>query len=239
MNKSRSRKLLEIFGIIVYFLGLLSFFLFLYQSEYTCFHDSYGLLKGSKEHIVIQNFWDVLDFIFITSVNGLYMFLGEKAAVVLGYQIAVRMIGCLLLFAGLSLLSKKLIAFILTSVYAIIPLLFFEQYIYDGMLILEFIIFVCIFLCGILVTIIKRKNKKNNQNHIKKSVPEDKNMLAVDKEEKIENDYKEESHTQFIKNPLPVPKRHVRKEMTYDIEVSADKMDYDILIPAKNYYDIE
>ncbi len=233
MNKSRSRKLLEIFGIIVYFLGLLSFFLYLYQSEYTCFHDSYGLLKGSKEHIVIQNFWDVLDFIFITSVNGLYMFLGEKTAVVLGYQIAVRIIGCLLLFAGLSMLSKKLIAFILTSVYAVIPLLFFEQYIYDGMLILEFIIFVCIFICGILVTIIKRKN------NINKSTPEDINMLAAESEDKIENAHKEQSHTQFIKNPLPVPKRHVRKEMTYDIEVPADKMNYDILIPDKNYYDIE
>lgn len=233
MNKSRSRKLLEIFGIIVYFLGLLSFFLFLYQSEYTCFHDSYGLLKGSKEHIVIQNFWDVLDFIFITSVNGLYMFLGEKAAVVLGYQIAVRMLGCLLLFAGLSLLSKKLIAFILTTVYAIIPLLFFKQYTYDGMLILEFIIFVCIFLCGILVTIIKRINNK------KKSVPEEKNMLAVEREEGRENTNKGQVHTQFIENPLPVPKRHVRKEMTYDIEVPADKMNYDILIPDKNYYDIE
>ena len=47
------------------------------------------------------------------------------------------------------------------------------------------------------------------------------------------------SDTQFIKNPLPVPKRHVKKEMDYDFPVSEDKMHYDIEIKPGDNFDIE
>lgn len=43
----------------------------------------------------------------------------------------------------------------------------------------------------------------------------------------------------FIENPLPGPKPHVKKEMTYDYEVPADKMHFDIEKPNNNYYDIK
>ena len=42
----------------------------------------------------------------------------------------------------------------------------------------------------------------------------------------------------FIKNPLPVPKPHVSKEMNYDL-ITDDDSDYDITdISGKDYYDI-
>lgn len=46
------------------------------------------------------------------------------------------------------------------------------------------------------------------------------------------------SHTQFIENPLPVPKRHVKKEMDYEYQVPEEKMHYDIEEPDKNYFDV-
>ena len=45
--------------------------------------------------------------------------------------------------------------------------------------------------------------------------------------------------TQFIKNPLPVPKRHVKKEMDYDFPVSEEKMHYDIEILPNDDFDVE
>lgn len=42
----------------------------------------------------------------------------------------------------------------------------------------------------------------------------------------------------FIENPLPGPKPHVKKEMTYDYEVPENKMFFDIETPEKNYFDI-
>lgn len=43
----------------------------------------------------------------------------------------------------------------------------------------------------------------------------------------------------YIQNPLPGPKPHVKREMTYDYEVPADKMHYDIENPSRNYYDYD
>lgn len=45
--------------------------------------------------------------------------------------------------------------------------------------------------------------------------------------------------TQFIKNPLPVPKRHVKKEMDFDIAVPEQFMFYDVEIKPDDDFDIE
>ncbi len=42
---------------------------------------------------------------------------------------------------------------------------------------------------------------------------------------------------EYIKNPLPGPKPHVKKEMDYDYEVPPEKMKYDIENPHNNFYD--
>lgn len=47
------------------------------------------------------------------------------------------------------------------------------------------------------------------------------------------------TEVKFIKNPLPGPKKHVRKEMGYDIDVPESKMHYDIEIMPGDDFDIE
>lgn len=42
----------------------------------------------------------------------------------------------------------------------------------------------------------------------------------------------------YIPNPLPVPKRHSPREMSYDYEVKTDQMHYDIEIHAADDFDI-
>jgi len=44
---------------------------------------------------------------------------------------------------------------------------------------------------------------------------------------------------QFIENPLPLPKKHVRKEMDYQYEVSQDKMNYDVIVGDNDDFDIQ
>lgn len=46
------------------------------------------------------------------------------------------------------------------------------------------------------------------------------------------------TQTNFIPNPLPVPKRHSRREMSYDYTISADKMHYDVEVPPNDDFDI-
>ena len=44
---------------------------------------------------------------------------------------------------------------------------------------------------------------------------------------------------QFIENPLPLPKKHVRKEMDYQYEVAQDKMNYDVIVGDNDDFDIQ
>lgn len=44
--------------------------------------------------------------------------------------------------------------------------------------------------------------------------------------------------TNFIPNPLPVPKRHPRREMSYDYEVPPEQMHYDVEIHPADDFDI-
>lgn len=46
------------------------------------------------------------------------------------------------------------------------------------------------------------------------------------------------STVQLIENPLPLPKKHVKKVLDYAIEPEADRMDYDIEVADTDNYDI-
>lgn len=48
----------------------------------------------------------------------------------------------------------------------------------------------------------------------------------------------EEKKNNYIENPLPLPKKHVKKTMNYQTELTPDKMDFDIDIPESDDFDI-
>ncbi|MBR2948295.1 MAG: hypothetical protein IKC46_00380 [Lachnospiraceae bacterium] len=43
---------------------------------------------------------------------------------------------------------------------------------------------------------------------------------------------------EYLENPLPVPKRHVKKEMGYGFEPAPDKMHYDVSVPDEDDFDL-
>ena len=63
-------------------------------------------------------------------------------------------------------------------------------------------------------------------------------------QEEIQNEIQEEipaeaqEEIQYIPNPLPLPKKHVKKTMNYGFEVEDDKMDFDIEISDDDDFDI-
>ena len=42
----------------------------------------------------------------------------------------------------------------------------------------------------------------------------------------------------FIENPLPLPKKHVKREMTYAKEVKGTEMDFDVSVAEDDDFDI-
>ncbi|MCM1162513.1 MAG: hypothetical protein NC412_15010 [Roseburia sp.] len=355
MEAARKRKVFGIVMRIVFFLVLFFAFFGLYHSPFSYFNDSYGLLKGPKEHIVIQNFISILDFVYIKSINCLYLFLGEKPEVMTGYHIFLRMVNSLLLFFSIEKIKKPVLSLIFTLAYGIYPFVIYEIYNYDGILIGEFfglllLFFVSSVIQAVVNAIVTRKRQKNmipyreestqwkveeqaavqepfkgkeaagevlqvektgeqmKQNEMvsgnmekekivqerdgvpnfleltdeeirrnamiaagllspeaekeanpgldkkkkekKKSLfhknaaeqPVDaKSIETVGKPKETEWANQQEkpmTHTQFIENPLPVPKRHVKKEMDYEYQVPEEQMHYDIEEPDKNYFDV-
>lgn len=291
MKENRKEKLILSLKITAFFLALFGMFYFLYHSPFSYFNNSYGLLNGPKDKIVVVNAIDILDYIYIQSIHILYLFLGEKSSVIIGFHILVRMINCLFVFLCFYKRERMYPAAIVTGIYAVFPFLLHSFYKLDGILIAEFFVTVLLF---VVVTIVKAvlqrsREKKQEYKPVEVFVQTETNYLTgegIKDMEKTENNNsdglnflnisddeirrnamiaagllpaespkpvaaepkinieKEElpkpnlSHTQFIENPLPVPKRHVKKEMDYEYQVPEDKMHYDIEEPEKNYYDI-
>ena len=394
MEAAKKRKVFGIVMRIVFFLVLFCAFFGLYHSPFSYFNDSYGLLRGPKEQIIVRNLMGVWDFVYIKSINCLYLFLGEKQGVMIGYHIVLRMINCLLLFVSIEKVGKPVLSGVFTLAYGIYPFVIYELYNYDGILIAEFFCLLLLFLVSSIIKavinaiVVKRRQKNTiscgevspqwdaenqvpqqellKQEEMAEELPEakkseegfypelgkslqvekigeqmkqnetisgniekeevikerdgipnfleltdeeirrnamiaagllsgeeetkpelDKNGTAkktsffrksVDKQQpvaaepmkktedskgtegaksqdvKLEQPNKQTnmkleqpdmekerpnmSHTQFIENPLPVPKRHVKKEMDYEYQVPEEQMHYDIEEPDKNYFDV-
>ncbi len=59
-----------------------------------------------------------------------------------------------------------------------------------------------------------------------------------EKQEPEKHEPEKKEKPRFIENPLPLPKRHVKKEMDYQYEVTDDKMKYDIEVDENDDFDI-
>ena len=58
------------------------------------------------------------------------------------------------------------------------------------------------------------------------TVDEDKNSVEM-----------KESAPRFIENPLPLPKKHEKREMGYQYEIAEDKMNFDVEIKENDDFD--
>ena len=74
------------------------------------------------------------------------------------------------------------------------------------------------------------KNKEEEEMHKMKVANEGISLVEADPNLKA---------TAMIKNPLPTPKPHVTRELTYDYDLRDDQLDFDINdLKGKDYYDI-
>lgn len=166
MEAAKKRKAFGIVMRIVFFLVLFFAFFGLYHSPFSYFNDSYGLLKGPKEQSIVRDLIGVWDFVYIKSINCLYLFLGEKPGVVIGYHIFLRMVNCLLLFFSIEKAGKPVISGFFTLIYGIYPFVIYEYYNYDGALIGEFFCLLLLFLVsfiikGVINAIVTKRRQKN------------------------------------------------------------------------------
>ena len=88
-----------------------------------------------------------------------------------------------------------------------------------------FIFISLLILAGIGVTELFYKEKDNDVMH---AIEETIAIESCEVEEEI----------QFIPNPLPLPKKHIKKNMTYEIELLEQDLDYDIKVSDHDDFDL-
>ncbi len=64
-------------------------------------------------------------------------------------------------------------------------------------------------------------------------------IISEDEEEISKVEIKEEKKVEYIENPLPLPKKHVRKTMDYAFIPEADQMKYDIAVSDTDDFDLK
>lgn len=69
-----------------------------------------------------------------------------------------------------------------------------------------------------------------------KRVPERK---EPEKKESEKHEPEKNEKPRFIENPLPLPKKHVKKEMDYQYVIAEDKMKYDVEVDENDDFDIQ
>lgn len=77
------------------------------------------------------------------------------------------------------------------------------------------------FFLWMCILVVVRSRKKGD-------VAEEKNVMAVMEPETSEPNSTEENHVKLLDNPLPLPKKHVKKEMNYAFEPKPSQMHYDL-----------
>ena len=89
---------------------------------------------------------------------------------------------------------------------------------------------------------IKEEHKKEESVELPVESNEDKVEIAVETKETEEIEETEEKiipQINYIENPLPLPKKHEKKEMDYGFEPEEDKMHFDLEITDDNaFYDV-
>lgn len=84
--------------------------------------------------------------------------------------------------------------------------------------------------------------KVKTESEVKQDVESDEVVHEKIEQEKVRQEEVEQKETKprprFIENPLPLPKKHEKKEMDYQYAVTEDKMEFDIEIKENDDFDV-
>lgn len=85
------------------------------------------------------------------------------------------------------------------------------------------------------LTVIQESKEASNQSE----QPETFTLEWKDSKQPVAEECAIEEEPRFIENPLPLPKKHVKKEMDYQYLVTEENMKYDVEVPEDDDFDIQ
>lgn len=220
-RKDRRRRLVT---EIAYCVAAFAIYAVLYHLLPVMIKDSYGLSKGTGEIKGFTDFWEMTGVGYIRITNGLYYYLGEKREVVTYFHIVCSFLSFLFVFFG----ARKLYTPYLTYGF---PLVFLcaETGVgilvrYDAWILLLFGVSLLFYLVIHLLLALLSVSYEPETLIMTESLSE-REKRESQAPKTIVND-RGETITLLV-NPLPGPKKHVKRTLGYDLDVPEEQMFYD------------
>lgn len=216
----KREKVIAIAYVIAFFVLLC----IVYADSSSIIWDTYGLVSGERITEFSIDFFGIINLVYVNIVESIFLFFGEKASVVVSFHIACSFAAFLLLFLALKRFYKPWLTYGVPVVLLVFPFVIPRAVNYDGWIVMEFLFCLMFYLVVCVVFVVFKLDYKSEVSLMKESLAE-RERKESQAPKTIVNE-RGETIT-LLANPLPGPKKHVKKTLDYDIDVPEDMMFYD------------
>lgn len=223
MKKGNAKKKLI---LITYFLAVFVVCAAGYGSLFSPLRDTYGLSEGIIALPVFHDFFGMIDYCYISLVNNLYLYLGEKVAVIIGLHVVLTYISFLFMFHAIKRFYKPVLTYVVPFLVVLLPFFVAQMLSYDAFVLLLLFATVLFYLIVRIIFVIAHLDYNPENVSLMTESLSERELRESRKPKTIINDKGET--IQLLANPLPGPKKHVKRTMDYDYQIPPGKMFYDI-----------
>lgn len=181
------------------------------------------------------------DSVYIEILSLLLRFSGNRIEAAAIFQMILQILWLLLIFISISMILGKLAGVMLSAILAALPRTLESIFVISPENFYLFVFSLILFFLAVIVAFIKKfcrrkkEEKKERQVQPAEMLVQEKSTELEKPEEEVPEEKTENSiitedgrRVQLLENPLPLPKKHVRKEIHFDIEDFADDFDFKI-----------
>lgn len=181
-----------------------------------------------------------LDSVYMEILSLLLRFSGNRIEAAAILQMILQILWLLLIFVSISMILGKLAGAMLSAILAALPRTLESIFVISPENFYLFVFSLVLFFLAVMIAFIKefcRRKKENREEDPLQSVE----MAAQEKWTELEKPDEEPEEgkgnsvitedgrcVQLLENPLPLPKKHVKKEIHFDFEDFTDDFDFKI-----------
>ena len=213
-------KVMSISYCIVFFILLWV----VHAGPFSLIKDTYGLCSGEGTTEYVTDFYGLVSLAYVNVVEGLFLFIGEKAGVVTGFHIACCFLSFWFVFMALKRFCKPWLTYGVPVLLLVLPFVMAQVMNYDGWILITFFVCLLFYFVVCLLFAVLKLNYEPEVSLMKETLSERERRQSQEPRTII-ND-KGETIT-LLANPLPGPKKHVPRTLDYDLDVPESQMFYD------------
>ncbi len=240
-NTKSSVKLEIIFAVLLFATGILLRSACIGNIEFeSVYYDLAKVTDGQGIPAVAHK----TEFLYLHLLRLLFVVFGNKFIVAVWLQIVLQVGAGAFLYLAVRKFTKVIPAMILLGVMMLTPMIINRAVILSPENLFLFLISIVIFIFAkILCKTLRFVGKKTKvesawEDGTLEEQLEAMSIEVIDMETESPEEVAEPPKVKFIENPLPLPKKHVKKVLDFDRELEEGQDDFDIAVDENDDYDI-